>query len=117
MDLTPSLSQDMSVDSVTVTYLRDAVIAREFYSALCNMDWYKIEDITNEDRVIRRLQGTDEYVWSCSWRGAGFIIADIRNKHYNTNETYMDYYCSGDEGRVSSLVEECFKNIGWYHKP
>ena len=39
--------------------------------------------------------------WSCSWRYAGGIVADIRN----VGESYIDWYCSGIGGfRESTSV-------------
>jgi hypothetical protein len=43
----------------------------------------------------------EEY-WSASWRGAGGIVADIRNK----GEDYMNYYCSGMGGLATYDLEE-----------
>jgi hypothetical protein len=59
----------------------------------------------------------DQY-WSCSWRYAGGIIADMRQEG-----DYIDYYCSGirdsyEGGYVSETVitdeirEDLFK-LGW----
>jgi hypothetical protein len=42
-------------------------------------------------------QDPDKDLWSASWRGAGGIVADLRNK----GEDYMDYYCSGMRGGLS----------------
>ena len=112
-----NLEDDMSNDAVVISYLKDEKMAREFYSALCNMRWVNKEAVRNlygDDRmIIETLKGEDLPTWSCSWRYAGGIIADIRNKNYNTEETYLDYYCAGNEGTVSDLVEECFRRMGW----
>jgi hypothetical protein len=66
----------------------------------------------------------DDY-WSCSWRSAGGIVADLRN----CNEDYMDWYCSGiigeeldandsrfgyvSEGEVTDEVLADFSRLGW----
>lgn len=57
--------------------------AQNLYAALCNMRWQRRE-------VMPILK--DEY-WSCSWRYAGGIIADIREEG-----DYLDWYCSGIAG-------------------
>lgn len=67
-------------------------MATELYRALCNVDWYK--------NGIR---------WSCSWRYAGGIVADLRN----VGEDYLDFYCSGDEGLVNPTIQETLAKIGW----
>lgn len=54
--------------------------AQNLYAALCNNDFRKNE-------VWPLLQETN---WSCSWRYAGGIIADMREQG-----DYIDWYCSG----------------------
>jgi len=58
--------------------------AQNLYAAFCNMQWCKREmwDILKE-----------EY-WSCSWRGAGGLVAEWQGK----GGDYMDWYCSGMSG-------------------
>lgn len=57
--------------------------AQNIYAAMCNMRWQRI--------------GTwpalaDQY-WSCSWRSAGGIVADMLQEG-----DYIDWYCSGMGG-------------------
>jgi len=113
MDITYNLEVEMAGDAIVITYLKDRDIAVQFYSALCNMRWRKINALPDDQRIIEKLKGIDSNIWSCSWRFAGGIIADIRNSNYNTNEDYIHFYCSGNEGDVSDIVKECFKRMGW----
>ena len=119
MDITDSydLEHEMKKDAIVIAYLADVSVAKEFYSALCNMYWKKITDTTEDQQLINKLRGIDPTIWSCSWRGSGGIIADIRNVNYNKNENYMDFYCSGMEGCVSGRVEDCFERMGWKQHP
>ncbi len=103
----------MSKDAVVIAYLEDREIAADFYRALCNVDWLAPKNLSEEEIIIERLKGNTNDIYSCSWRYAGGIIADIRNDHYNTTENYMDFYCAGDEGTVTDLVRECFARMGW----
>ena len=57
--------------------------AQNLYAALCNNAFQKLD-------VMPVLQ--DE-VWSCTWRYAGGVVADIR-----CDGDYMDWYCSGING-------------------
>jgi len=73
--------------------------AQNLYAAMCN-------NVFQRNEVWPRLK--DEY-WSCSWRSAGGIIAELRNEG-----SYMDWYCSGigsglgngDETGVKGYVGE-----------
>ena len=56
------------------------VYAQNLYAALCNREW-------QERHVFEVLS---DRTWSCSWRTAGEIIADIRDQG-----DYLDWYCSG----------------------
>ncbi len=57
--------------------------AQNLYAALCNNAFQKLD-------VMPVLK--DE-VWSCTWRYAGGVVADIR-----CEGDYMDWYCSGIHG-------------------
>ena len=73
--------------------------AQNLYAAICNNDFCKREmwPILKED------------YWTASWRSAGGIIADMREKG-----DYIDWYCSGiggglgngDEDRSQGYVSE-----------
>jgi hypothetical protein len=58
----------------------DDVYAQHLYAAMCNNDFTKndVWPILTEKR------------WSCSWRHAGGIVADMQEKG-----DYIDWYCSG----------------------
>jgi hypothetical protein len=113
-----NLEEEMKKDAIVIQYLGDIDIAKDFYRSLCNMRWRKIGILSSEDHVVSKLKGEDAPdIWSCTWRYAGGVIADIRNEHYNKMEDYMDFYCSGNEGTVSDLVEECFNRMGWDSHP
>jgi hypothetical protein len=58
----------------------DKVYAQHLYAALCNNEFTR-----NEVWPI-----LTEKKWSCSWRRAGGIIADMREEG-----DYIDWYCSG----------------------
>lgn len=113
----PNLEEEMSKDPDVIKYLDDRSIAILFYDALCNMEWVKVDILPEDERIMEKLKGIDSSVWSCSWRYAGGIIADIRNKHYNAGEDYMDFYCQGNEGVVDEIVSDCFSKLGWIPRP
>jgi hypothetical protein len=92
------------------------VFAQNVYAALCNQQYYPHGE-----------PQTDDTVWSCTWRYAGGIIADIRNTHLHKPqdtgivEDYIHWYCSGmgyldgkvEEGVVTREVRELFAAMGW----
>ena len=97
--------------------------AQNIYAALCNMRWCK--------RELWPVLA-EEY-WSCSWRYAGGIVADMLGKG-----DYIDWYCSGmggladydtdpkewaertkyvGEGVVTDEIAEDFSKLGWFPVP
>lgn len=80
----------------------------ELYRALCNTAWVPV-DMPLADRK--------KLFWSCTWRTAGAIVADIRNHYFDCNENFLDYYCGGDEGVVSPQVREFCSQFGWEAVP
>lgn len=78
---------------------KDMKFATAIYAALYNMRW---QDKKNPENI-----------YSCSWRYASGLVADIRDG----GEGYLDFYCSGNEGFVSDEVEEAFNKLGWVKLP
>lgn len=79
---------DMEYDLRTCEWILDKVrqsdaYAQNLYAAMCNMQWQSRE-------FWQELKGE---TWSCSWRYAGGIIADMRQEG-----DYIDWYCSGMGG-------------------
>ena len=97
--------------------------AQNLYAAMCNMQFQKIE-------VWPMLKNER---WSCSWRHAGGIIADMQEKG-----DYIDWYCSGigsadsgygldnhtpnveadgrtyvPEGTVTDEIDKDLRKLGW----
>ena len=106
----PNLERDMKDAPWFVAKVRHSEIyAQHLYAALCNNAFQKLELIT----VLK-----DE-VWSCTWRYAGGIVADIR-----CQGDYMDWYCSGirdtglynEDGLTMELSEEQLANMAMIAK-
>jgi len=121
----PDLVENIYQSNEILTKIRsNDSYAQNLYAAFCNMRWQKLE-------ILPILK--EEY-WSASWRSAGGIVAQFRNK----GEDYMDYYCSGmggfaafddqtdeeakeqfdaqgyvPEGTVTDEIREDLKKIGW----
>lgn len=80
--------------------------AQNIYAALCNQDWQKNE-------VWPLLKGQ---TYSCSWRYAGGIVADMVEKG-----DYIDWYCSGiqggaDDAELAAMSEEDRNRYMWYQE-
>lgn len=119
------LERDFRNSPELMKKIQQEYYAQNLYAAICNMRWQKIE-------VIPILK--DEF-WSASWRGAGGIVAAIRD----CGEGYMDWYCSGmggvvsydgsederimaekryvAEGFVTEEIEADLRSIGWQPSP
>lgn len=69
-------------------------LAVDVYRALSNVEW-------------RHEDGSR---YSCSWRSAGGLVAEIRG----AGEDYLDFYCSGREGTVTDEIAEALSAHGWH---
>lgn len=90
--------------------------AQNLYAAMCN-------NVFQPNQVWPRLR--DEY-WSCSWRAAGGIVADLRGQG-----DYIDWYCSGimgvgeadsfqgyvSESTVTDEIRQDLFALGWTVEP
>ena len=85
--------------------------AQNLYAAMCNMQFMKLDTMP----ILKNQR------WSCSWRHAGGIVADMLEKG-----DYIDWYCSGirhdeegitsgyvPEGQVTEEIQEDLKKLGW----
>lgn len=94
------------------------VYAQNIYAALCNNYFVN----SNTFNILK------EKHWSASWRGAGGIVADMREEG-----DYIDWYCSGikndnyqddldvkypegyvPEGTITNEVRKDLKALGWF---
>jgi hypothetical protein len=110
---------NMEYDLLTSDWIaekcKDDRYAQNLYAALCNNEFIK-----NDVWPI-----LTEKTWSCSWRYAGGIIADIREQG-----DYIDWYCSGmgsglgngdedgskgyvGESEVTDEIKDDLFKLGW----
>lgn len=106
------LAEDIEKNQIILDKLQDETYAQNMYAAFCNTSWQKID-------FMEMME--DNVSWEVSWRAAGRIIANLRNK----GEAYLDFYCSGmidcadenrqyvPEGTVTDEIREDLKSIGW----
>jgi hypothetical protein len=74
-------------DYITNKCANSESYSQNLYAAMCNNLFYK-----------------DDEEWSCSWRYAGGVVADIRT----VGESYLDFYCSGIGSGREGYVGESF---------
>jgi len=119
--------RNMEYDLLTTDWILEKVRANEayaqnLYAAMCNNGFIRLE-------VIPVLL---EEEWSCSWRYAGGIIADMRQEG-----DYIDWYCSGirdishdeeenkvwgnrqyvSEGMITDEIRTDLQSLGWVVAP
>ena len=89
----------------------DDVYAQNLYAALCNNQFYK---------------GDMKEPWTCSWRYAGGIVADMKWLATGKAYDYLNFYCSSalsdnpkfvGEGTVTDEVREDLTKMGWRVEP
>jgi hypothetical protein len=93
-----NMEYDLRSTQWIIDKAKDDAYAQNLYAAMCNNDFTKND-------VIPILT---EKRWSCSWRHAGGIIADMQGKG-----DYIDWYCSGirdakilDDDEFRALTKE-----------
>jgi len=120
----PAWQQDnLEYDLRSTTWICDKVkasdsYAQNLYAAMCNMQFQKLDVVP----ILKNQR------WSCSWRHAGGVVADMLQKG-----DYIDWYCSGigggggliyntadgitnsyvPEGVVTDEIREDLKKLGW----
>jgi len=87
-----NLEYDLLTTDWILQKVRDSdVYAQNLYAALCNNEFQRqaVMPVLRDQR------------WSCTWRYAGGIIADMRQEG-----DYIDWYCSGIAGGDEPAVYE-----------
>jgi hypothetical protein len=111
------LKEDIFNNEIIRNNVRSECYAQNLYAALCNIGWRKQD-------MLSMLEG---FEWGTSWRGAGHLVADLRNSAWDTKENYMDWYCSGirsddpdknitgfvREGEVTLEIQKDLADLGW----
>jgi hypothetical protein len=92
---------NMEYDLLTTDWILEKVresdvYAQNLYASMCNRDFIKHDVMP----ILKNQR------WSCSWRYAGGIIADMQQEG-----DYMDWYCSGIRG--DKLSTEEFENLSF----
>ncbi len=82
-----------STDWIIQKVKQSNVYAQHLYASMCNREFTK-----NELWPL-----LTEKKWSCSWRHAGGIVADMREEG-----DYIDWYCSGIRGDSDITDEEYY---------
>jgi hypothetical protein len=86
-----NMEYDMRTSDFMLAKVRSSeAYSQNLYAAMCNRTFQK-----NEVWATLKNQ-----TWSCSWRYAGGIIADMR-----VQGDYMDWYCSGIGGVIGGGSE------------
>jgi len=106
MNNKPNLESDLFSSETIVEKCKNSdIYSQNLYAAMANN---------------RFFYGEEE--WGTSWRGAGGIVADIRD----CGEDYMDWYCSGigdvngnyvGESVVTDEIRLDLMKLGWIAKP
>jgi len=98
-----NLIEDILASEQITFKVKDSIYyTQSLYAALCNNTYETTDKSTTG--------------WSCSWRRAARLVADIREEG-----DYIDWYCSGMTGSpgfvhesfVTSEISEDFLSIGW----
>ena len=117
------LERDLHSSPVIKEKVLEERYAQNLYAAMCNMQWGKA---TVWQQSAGELAGLDDPdIWSCSWRYAGGLVAELRSEG-----DYMDWYCSGigsgehrektgfvSEGYVTNEIRNDLLTLGWYPVP
>lgn len=105
-----NLEYDLRTSDFILEKVRSSkTYAQNLYAALCNNEFVQAK----EWPILKK-----DY-WSCSWRYAGGIIANMRREG-----DYIDWYCSGIRDRddvqgyvaesdVTDEICEDLKTLGW----
>ena len=90
-----NMEYDLRTSDFIIEKCNDKIYAQHLYAAMCNNEFTKndVWPILSDKR------------WSCSWRYAGGIIADIRQEG-----DYIDWYCSGIRNE-NDLDENSFREL------
>ena len=106
-----NLKEELLNNEEILKLVQDKVFAQNLYAALAHIEWIKNKDKYN----------------SCcySWKEAGEIVAELRNKTLGTREDYKMWWSSGSrhpcsntcklvpEGTITERIKELLEKMNW----
>jgi hypothetical protein len=100
-----SRQNSMEYDLLTTDWILEKVRASEsyaqnLYAAMCNNSFVNCKFQDTPEGIVDALKNNGKE-WSCSWRYAGGIIADMCEEG-----DYIDWYCSGIRDNKEPSEEE-----------
>lgn len=121
-----NMEYDLRSTPWVVEKCKSDTYAQNLYSAMCNMQFAKFTQTGDRIETYRNLR--EEY-WSCSWRSAGGVVANLRGEG-----DYIDWYCSGigsglgngdedgvkgyvPEGVITDEIRDDLAKLGWVGFP
>lgn len=116
----------LTTDWILTKARESETYAQNLYAAMCNNEF-----VRREFWPLLRMDPKQDF-WSCSWRYAGGIIADMQEKG-----DYIDWYCSGirnttigdeeseywkehkyvAEGTITEEIHSDLQQLGWMAVP
>lgn len=103
----PDLETDIYRNPEFVARIRQSNdLATDLYRALCN----------NRFLHTSQMNDDDPWYWSCTWRGAGALVAEIVGTNPDPMN-YCDYYCAGGEGTITPEIADILASMGWHGRP
>jgi len=105
LPMKPNLELDLCKSDWIADKCKYSIIySQNLYAALCNNRFFY-----------------DKEEWTCSWRFAGGLVADLRDN----GEVYLDWYCSGmvnkegyvEESVATDEIRSDLMKLGWTIKP
>lgn len=102
----------------------DEEFCRQLYASLVNsqvqisLDFFEsyYEDDELEELMLAKLKyGEDIFDVGYSFRGAGRVVAELRNFHIGTSEDYMDWYCCVNDTHLYPAIDLLYReaDIKW----
>jgi len=112
------LVADMEASPAFLALLADDDFCCDLWGAFANITWMKKYDSSVEDTVIVHDLLSEAYrerTWGASFRAMGGVIAELRNKYHQKQETYMHWYCSDRHGYgvVTDEIRTALLELGW----
>lgn len=116
-DIIVDLESDISTSQALVELLIEDDTSQHIYTALCQLVWLKVRDVTTSEeeqtlQVLTADRNDTSRMWQCSPRYAFEAVVALRWKHHQIETQHIFMYAKSADEIMPEVIQH-IRALGW----